>query len=116
MARYAEDAANQTACPRCGGSIDDCGDAEKVWYPQRAICYKTMAQARYNAKYEALHSDLPFHDGTFTRWGKERTADTRFHYTEGVTVWVSDVDYSPDDDFLATAVLDGDPGSLENLK
>jgi hypothetical protein len=61
------------------------------------------------ARYDALHKDLPFHDGTFTSWGKERTNRTPFHYRDGVRIWVSKFDLTPDDNFLGdTADTDQD--------
>lgn len=82
------------------------------WFPQRTVCYATMAQAWAEHRYNEMHKDAPFHDGTFTEWGSERTRRTPFHFRDdGVTLWMASVDLSPDDDFLAAAgpaVLAGD--------
>ena len=52
------------------------------------------------ARYHDLHKDRPFHDGLFRIWAKERSAMTPFHYTEGVSIWLSREDLTPDDDWL----------------
>lgn len=52
-------------------------------------------------KWDAVHEAMPFHDGSFKSWVKERSDSHPFHYNDGVRWWVSDVDYSPDADFLS---------------
>lgn len=52
------------------------------------------------ARYKKIHEKAPYHDGTFRIWDKERTTITPFHYDEGVHLWLSREDLSPDDDFL----------------
>ncbi|WP_436702414.1 hypothetical protein [Nocardioides sp. BYT-33-1] len=59
-----------------------------------------MQQAAVVAMYEDLHKDRPFHDGLFRIWMKERSAMTPFHYAEGVSIWLSREDLTPDDDWL----------------
>jgi hypothetical protein len=51
-------------------------------------------------KWASLHADRPFHDGSFRSWAKEFSDSHPFHFNDGVLVWVSDVDYSPADQFL----------------
>lgn len=58
-----------------------------------------MAVAAVNSKYDALHEDLPFHDGTFAAWGKE-SSEMPYSYRAGVTLWVSSQDLTPGDEFL----------------
>jgi hypothetical protein len=60
-----------------------------------------MDLAAAKRRYAALHEALPFHDGSFKSWVKERSDSHPFHFSDGVQVWVSDVDYSPDDNFLS---------------
>lgn len=55
--------------------------------------------------YDALHKERPYHDGTFSRWAKEFSEMTPFHYSDGVTLWVAPVDLTPDDDFLTAPTL-----------
>lgn len=66
-----------------------------------------MAQASAQARWEALHEDAPYHDGSFTSWDKKRNAGHPFHRDEGVRIWVAPVDLSPDDHFLDES--EGDP-------
>ncbi|MGZ8723173.1 MAG: hypothetical protein ACXWYG_03910 [Aeromicrobium sp.] len=64
-----------------------------------------MAAAAANRMYDLLHAELPYHDGTFSSWAKEPVDANgvlthAYHYREGVNVWVSPADASPDDKFL----------------
>ncbi|WP_228941846.1 hypothetical protein [Nocardioides sp. Leaf374] len=56
-----------------------------------------MERAAALAKYQRLHEDRPYHDGTFTRWAEKRSDRFPYHHSDGVTVWVADQDYAPDD-------------------
>lgn len=62
-----------------------------------------MERAAAQAKYAELHEALPFHDGTFAKWAKERSASHPYRYDEGVTVWVAEHDLTPHDHFLGGA-------------
>jgi hypothetical protein len=57
--------------------------------------------------YDKLHEDRPWHDGTETIWRAEYSSLTPFNYRDGVTIWVSKYDLSPDDDFLGQSVAEG---------
>lgn len=59
-----------------------------------------MESAAANDRYESKHKDRPYHDGSFKSWAKDRSRQHPYHFRDGVTVWVHDVDLSPDDDFL----------------
>lgn len=99
----------KAALHSCGHSRDVCGDPSKPWYPQRTVCYPTMEREAAAARYARLHSadsGQVWHDGTFSHWTKEPTEATPYKYDMGVTVWVAQKDYSPDDDFLSV----GSPG------
>lgn len=63
-----------------------------------------MAQSAANRKYDALHESRPFHDGAFGEWSEKRSDKTPYHYRDGVTVWVSDLDLTPHDHFLGGGV------------
>lgn len=68
-----------------------------------------MVERAANADYDRLHDEKPFHDGTFSRWAKDRSTTHPFHFRDGVTITVSDEDWTPDDDFLKReAVSRGD--------
>jgi hypothetical protein len=62
-----------------------------------------MEQAAADARYDGLHKELPYHDGTFKRWAKERSPQFPYHFRDGVRIWVSDEDLSPHDHFLGGA-------------
>jgi hypothetical protein len=50
--------------------------------------------------YAKRHEDKPFHDGSFTIWSEKPSKLCPFHYSDGVTIWLSREDLTPDDDFL----------------
>lgn len=50
--------------------------------------------------YEKRHKDQPYHDGTETIWAEEPSQLTPFHFSDGVTIWLSREDLTPEDDFL----------------
>jgi hypothetical protein len=68
-----------------------------------------MALASAEAKYEELHKVLAFHDGTFTNWSADRSSQTPFHYRDGVSLWVANIDLTPDDEFLSGRLADQSP-------
>jgi hypothetical protein len=78
-----------------------CGDPERLFYPQRAICWATANQAAAARRYEQMHHDMPFHDGNFANWSKNASLDAPYRYDDGVTIWVSPDDITPDDHFLS---------------
>lgn len=92
--------AERFTCPQCHGPLDECADPDRDWFPQRSLCYKTMAAAAANAAYAEKHKAKPYHDGTFTFWHTDYTSQTPFRYDDGATVWVSEHDLTPDDDFI----------------
>ena len=76
-----------------------------------------MVQGYAEAKYDELHKAAPYHDGTFTKWGRERSKKTPYHYRDGVKIWVADTDLSPHDHFLGGAkdCIDCQPGDHEEV-
>lgn len=59
-----------------------------------------MQLAGAQALYAALHKDAPFHDGSFANWSADRSRDFPFHFSDGVTIWMSPTELAPDDKFL----------------
>lgn len=51
-------------------------------------------------RYELLHQEAPYHDGTFESWSKEPSLSHPFRYDDGVRITLSRLDLTPDDDFL----------------
>lgn len=41
-----------------------------------------------------------YHDGTFTRWSHTRSTTHPFHFRDGVAIWVSKYDLTPEADWL----------------
>lgn len=84
--------------------MDECSDAEKVWYPQRTVCRYSMDLAAANWKYDRKHEALPYHDGTFpeepSAWAKDRSSSHPYHYRDGVGIWLYGSDLNPEDQFL----------------
>lgn len=96
-------------CPQHGGPRSECSDPDQDWFPQRTVCRSRMNEEAAKRLYARLHEALPFHDGTFTQWAKDPSRDFPFHFNDGVTIWASSVDLSPDDTFLADASSSADP-------
>lgn len=99
-------------CPKHGGPFAECEDPEIDWFPQRVVCYPAMQSAAVNAMYDDLHEKRPYHDGLFKVFGEKRSAMTPFHVREGVSIFVSREDYSPDDDFLGQSLAQESPGDI----
>jgi hypothetical protein len=74
-----------------------------VWYPQRTICYADMAATAARWMYDDLHSEesgMRYHDGSHKVWSRHRSAAFPFDANDGVSIWVSTEDLTPDDNFL----------------
>lgn len=97
-------------CPQHGGPRSEC-EQPRPWYPQRSVCYARQAHAAAQRRFDEIHEDTPWHDGTYTVFTAKPTTATPFHYMDGVTLWVSSKDLSPDDDFLGDLVTSRPPSS-----
>ena len=93
-------------CDRCGNLLADCSDPDGDWYPQLTVDYAEMALAAANWMLDRKHRGVDdtggvgeFHDGTRQRWSKTRSSAFPFHYRDGVRVWVSKYDLTPDADW-----------------
>lgn len=64
------------------------------------------------AKFERLHKDRPWHDGSFpedlSKWAAQPSAKHPFHFSHGTTVWVSLEDHGEGGDFLRTGAAVAD--------
>lgn len=62
-----------------------------------------MARSAAQWKYDNLHKDRGFHDGSFTNWSKTRGVIDGVHFVfahnDGVTIDVIDEDAAPWDEF-----------------
>ena len=55
-----------------------------------------MADRKYGLK----HDEQPYHNGRGGNWSKKPTKKAPFHFRDGVRVWVSQYDLTPDYPFL----------------
>ncbi len=102
-------------CPQCHRPAAECSDPDRVWYPQRLVCYATRETERLEREWRELHDEKTgrvFHDGTERSWSKTFGAAHPYNYDDGVRLFVTAVDLSPDDDWLSrlqpTAATDAD--------
>lgn len=71
------------------------------WFPQRHVDHAEMALAAVNWMLEEKHKTIgEYHDGTFTQWSRTRSRSFPFHYRDGVRLWVSKYDLTPEADWL----------------
>lgn len=70
-----------------------------------------MERAAAERLYAELHGEkyggYAWHDGTFQSWAKDRSSSNPYHFEDGVTIWVADVDVDPDNDFLKPPPVPG---------
>jgi hypothetical protein len=66
-----------------------------------------MERDAASRRYESLHEERPFHDGSFKRWSKDLSPSTPYHFRDGVTIWVAATDVNPEDNFLNNATPTG---------
>lgn len=81
-----------------------CSDPDVTYYPQRSVCYADMNAAAARRIYDELHgegSHMLFHDGSFEVWSPRFSTGMPFKHDDGVSIWMSTEDLSPDDDFLS---------------
>ena len=83
-----------------GGPFDECPDGKRDWFPQRRVCWPAAELAVAERTFDHLHKDAPWHDGSFQVWRKEFSPETPWHYKDGTTLYLSEVDENPDDHFL----------------
>ncbi len=83
-------------CPQCRSDREACSDADKVWHRWRDVCHKTVAFEAAKRLHDAEYESAPWHDGTFTKWAKEYSAETPNHFLDGVTLWVAETPQHPD--------------------
>lgn len=58
------------------------------------------------ARFERLHKDAPWHDGTFESWAEKPSRTHPYHHSHGTTIWVADTDLGLGGDFLAVGQVD----------
>lgn len=85
----------------CGHKRSVCSDPNVLFYPQRTTCYATREKEAALAKWQALHANAPWHNGTESSWSKVQDEGHPYRYDMGVTLWVATRDVNPDDQFLS---------------
>lgn len=82
-------AEDEVVCPSCGNLREVCSDPNRNWYPQKVTCYasadRELTMRRLQAKYKA-------EPGTRS-----------LHPFDGVSVWMSEHDFQPDETFFDSA-------------
>lgn len=73
-------------CPSCGNLRSVCSDPDLALYPQKSVCYPTAVKELTLRRLRKRHSD---------DMGTEE-----LHPLDGLAVWVSHDDLTPDDDFV----------------
>lgn len=79
-------AEDELVCERCGNLRSVCGDPEIGLYPQRSMCYVTAAEAVTWRRLREKH--------------KKNEPGTAPHPLDGLSVWMSEHDLTPDDHFV----------------
>ncbi len=79
-------AEDELVCSQCGNLRSVCANPEVGLYPQRSMCYFTAAEAVTWRRIHAKHED--------NKPGKAP------HPLDGMSVWMSDQDLTPEDDFV----------------
>lgn len=73
-------------CPECGNLRSVCSDPERSFYPQRRMCYAAAVQQLTLRRLRAKHKGEP--------------SLAELHPLDGMGVYVSPDDLTPDDDFV----------------
>lgn len=85
-------------CPQCGQQREVCSDPERLFYPQRDVCWSTVAQAMNEKRYHRLYRSA---------------LDSDPDALAGHHIWVSTEDLTPHDDFLAEGVGLAEPTTTD---
>ena len=80
-------AEHDLVCSSCGNLRSLCSRDDVEWFPQRLVCNATAARQLVERQFHAKHEG-------------EKPTPEDYHYTDGVSLWVSEMDLSPEDDFL----------------
>ena len=83
---FTDIAEDEAVCPRCGNLRAECSDPERAWYPQRDTCYATGARELVERRLQKRYEKKP--------------PGPAPHPLDGMTVWTSLHDLTPDDDFV----------------
>lgn len=73
-------------CPSCGNLRSICSDPDRPVYPQRTMCYVTAVRDLSIRRIQKKYTEEP--------------SDTGLHPTDGMSIWASSEDLTPDDHFI----------------
>lgn len=59
-----------------------------------------MQLAAAQTRYRLLHEEFPYHDGTRENWRKDPSPAFPYHWSDGVSIVLTPVDYGLGGDFL----------------
>jgi hypothetical protein len=74
-------------CPDCGRLRSECSDPETLYYPQLTRCWATAAREVATRKWRAKNEHA-------------KPDSAGYKPDDGTSVWVSEFDLTPDDDFI----------------
>lgn len=80
-------AEHDLVCQSCGNLRSVCSQEDVDWYPQRSVCNATAARELAMRQFHAKHANT-------------KPSPDDYHPADGMSLWVSDLDLTPDDDFL----------------
>lgn len=96
--------ADRERCAQCGRPRSECSDPEVDWYPQRTICWATVARDVAVRKYREMYSSKQYHSGGFDFPVEKFDAEVApFSMFDGVSIWVSRTDHGEGGEFLSAA-------------
>lgn len=79
--------ADDLICPDCGNLREVCSDPSRDLFPQRRTCYVSAVRERSDRMWRGKHKDAKPDPGGYLP-------------TDGVRIWASPYDLTPDDDFI----------------
>lgn len=74
-------------CQNCGNLRSVCSDPSRTLYPQRSICYPTAVR---DVAYRLVYA----------KYGRPDPKSGDMHITDGMAIWASEHDLTPDDNFV----------------
>ena len=86
-------------CTQCGSLRSVCSEPAAL-YPQRTVCYVTATALAVDRRTRDHH-------------GEPDRKSVHPHYTDGMSVWMSNHDLTPDDDFGGALSVTPSAGGAE---
>jgi len=80
-------AEDELVCGRCGNLRSVCSNEDIGLYPQRSMCYVSAGEEQTWRRVRAKHKD-------------NEPGTKKPHPLDGMSIWMSEQDLSPDDNFV----------------